>query len=69
LYYTDNGAGIDLERHKDKVFKLYNRFDLSVEGKGLGLYMTKTQIELLNGTIQIESQPGQGTEFAITLPL
>jgi signal transduction histidine kinase/putative methionine-R-sulfoxide reductase with GAF domain len=69
LLYKDNGIGIDMDRHKDKVFKLYNRFDLSVEGRGLGLYMTKTQIELLNGSIRIESQPGVGTKFTITLPL
>lgn len=69
LHYKDNGIGIDLERHKDKVFKLYHRFDLSVEGKGLGLYMTKTQVELLNGTIHIESEPEAGTAFTIILPL
>jgi PAS domain S-box-containing protein len=69
LHYRDNGIGIDLEKNKDKVFKLYNRFVPSVEGKGLGLYMTKTQIELLNGSILIESQPGVGTAFTITLPL
>lgn len=69
LHYQDNGIGIDLEKNKDKVFKLYNRFNLSVEGKGLGLYMTKTQVELLNGNINIESELGAGTAFTITLPL
>jgi PAS domain S-box-containing protein len=62
----DNGIGIDLEKFKDKVFMLYQRFHLEVEGKGLGLYMVRSQIQTLNGAIEIESEPDRGTAFTIT---
>jgi len=62
----DNGIGIDLERFKDKVFMLYQRFHLEVEGRGLGLYMVRSQVQTLNGSVDIESQPDQGTQFTIT---
>ncbi|PBQ30602.1 hypothetical protein CNR22_02040 [Sphingobacteriaceae bacterium] len=65
----DNGLGIDLEQNREKVFGLYKRFHLSKEGKGLGLFMTRTQVEVLGGSIVLESKPGFGTEFIIELPL
>jgi len=68
LRFADNGAGIDLEKHRENIFGLYKRFSDKPEGKGLGLYMVKTQIESLDGTIEVESTPGHGTEFLITLP-
>jgi signal transduction histidine kinase len=64
----DNGIGIDLDRYGKDVFGLYKRFNFSVEGKGLGLNMTKAQIEALGGTIDIQSEPDKGTEFIIYLP-
>ena len=48
---------------------LYNRFNYNVEGKGVGLFMTKTQVEVLNGTIEIDSEPGLGTTFKIVFPV
>ena len=65
IYFSDNGMGIDLARYGDRVFMLYNRFNHTVEGKGIGLFMTKTQVEVLNGTIEINSEPGSGTTFKI----
>lgn len=67
IYFTDNGIGINLNKYKDHLFGLYKRFNTSVEGKGLGLYMVKTQIEVLNGSIDVQSEVGQGTTFIITL--
>jgi len=64
----DNGQGIDLDRFGDKLFKMYQRFHLEVEGKGLGLYMVKSQVELLGGKINIESKPNSGTKIRIILP-
>lgn len=64
---SDNGIGIDLGVHGDRVFGLYSRFHLEHEGKGLGLYMTKTQIESLGGEITVDSTEGVGTTFTITL--
>ncbi len=65
---SDNGLGIDLNKHGKYVFGLYKRFHLQLEGKGLGLHMTKTQIESMGGKIEIESAPGVGTTFIVTLP-
>jgi PAS domain S-box-containing protein len=59
----DNGKGIDLQKNGGSLFGLYKRFDTTVEGKGMGLFMVKTQVETLGGTIRIESQPNTGTEF------
>lgn len=63
----DNGIGIDLEKHGKQVFGLYKRFNNAVDGKGLGLYMTKTQVEMMGGTIEIKSAPGEGTSFIVSL--
>lgn len=65
---SDNGRGIDLSQHEESIFGLYKRFHLEIEGKGLGLHMTKTQVEALGGKIAVESEPGEGTTFTITLP-
>lgn len=67
--FKDNGSGIDLNQHGGKIFGLYKRFHLHVEGKGLGLFMIKTQIEVLGGSISVKSKPNEGTEFTIELPL
>lgn len=67
LSFSDNGIGIDLVKHEDKIFGLYNRFHLHKEGKGMGLFMVKTQVEALGGTIRVKSEPGTGTEFVIEL--
>jgi PAS domain S-box-containing protein len=68
LLFKDNGKGIDLQRNGKEIFMLYKRFDTSVEGKGIGLYMIKTAIETLGGTISIESQLHKGSEFRVELP-
>jgi PAS domain S-box-containing protein len=66
---TDNGIGIDLNNHGKDIFGLYKRFNLDVEGKGLGLHMTKTQVEALKGKIFVESKIHKGTTFKIVLPV
>jgi len=50
------------------VFGLYKRFDNTVEGKGMGLFMVKMQVETMGGTISVESKPGHGTTFMIAVP-
>ena len=60
LTFEDNGMGIDLTRKGDQVFGLYKRFHTNIEGKGMGLFMVKTQVESLGGKIQIESAPNEG---------
>ena len=68
LNIQDNGIGIDLNKHADEIFGLYNRLNTQVPGKGMGLYMVKTQVQLLGGNITVESTPGKGTEFTVELP-
>jgi PAS domain S-box-containing protein len=69
IRFKDNGKGIDLAKYSSHLFGLYKRFDNSVEGKGMGLFMVKTQVEALGGNIRIKSKPGEGAEFIIQLPV
>ncbi|MEM8522524.1 PAS domain-containing protein [Flavobacterium sp. PL12] len=66
LSFKDNGIGIDLARNRDKVFGLYQRFHNYPDSKGLGLYLVKSQIETMGGTIDIESEVNKGTTFTLT---
>ena len=67
LTYKDNGMGIDLAKSGQYVFGLYKRFHAHVDGKGMGLFMVKTQVESLGGKITIESEVNKGTIFHIEL--
>lgn len=69
LTFKDNGLGIDLNTKGDKIFGLYNRFHSHVEGKGMGLFMVKTQVEAIGGKISVVSEVNQGTEFTIILDI
>ena len=65
LIFKDNGIGIDLERNRDKIFGLYQRFHNYSDSKGLGLYLVKSQVESMGGTIGVESEVDKGTTFTI----
>jgi PAS domain S-box-containing protein len=65
LVFSDNGTGIDLEKRGDQVFGLYKQFHANTEGKGMGLFMVKTQVETLGGKISVKSGINKGTEFKI----
>ncbi|HVO75743.1 MAG TPA: PAS domain S-box protein [Ignavibacteriaceae bacterium] len=65
LYFSDNGMGIDLSKQKNQLFGLYKKFHPQAEGKGMGLFMTKIQTEVLGGRIRIESEVNKGTEVII----
>ncbi|WP_215225593.1 ATP-binding protein [Echinicola shivajiensis] len=67
LTFRDNGIGIDLEKYKDRIFGLYQRFHSHIEGKGLGLYLVREQIRSLEGEIFLESELGKGTCFKVML--
>ncbi len=66
ITFKDNGLGIDMKTKGDKVFGLYKRFHTHVEGKGMGLFMVKTQVEALGGTITVASELNKGSEFTLT---
>jgi len=66
LVFKDNGIGIDLARNRDKIFGLYQRFHDYPDSKGLGLYLVKSQVETMGGTISLESMVDVGTTFTLT---
>ncbi len=65
LTIKDNGIGMDLKKIGHKLFGMYQRFHEAKEGKGLGLYIVKSQIESLGGKIEVESEVNQGTSFMV----
>jgi len=67
LSVSDNGLGINLDMHRRNMFNLYKRFHSHVEGKGMGLYLVKTQVAALGGKIDVESEVNTGTTFKVYL--
>lgn len=66
----DNGLGIDIEKtNMYKIFGLYQRMHIHIEGKGLGLYLVQTQVEALQGKISVESKVNEGAIFKVFLPI
>lgn len=65
LQISDNGIGIDLVKNADKIFGMYKTFSANPDSKGIGLFITKNQIEAMGGNITVESQPNIGTTFKI----
>ena len=65
LEIKDNGVGIDLERHGDKIFGLYKTFTQRPNSRGVGLFITRNQIEAMGGSVGVESKVGAGTVFKI----
>lgn len=63
----DNGLGIDLVKHGHKLFKLNQVFHKHPESKGIGLYITKAQVESFGGNIEVKSRENEGAEFIVTL--
>lgn len=67
LTVKDNGLGIDLDKHGKQLFGMYKTFHENDNAKGIGLYITKTQIESMGGDIKVESTPDEGSSFLIRL--
>ncbi|WP_184546067.1 sensor histidine kinase [Mucilaginibacter sp. FT3.2] len=67
LIFEDNGIGIDLERFGDKIFGMYKTFHQNPDAKGIGLFITRNQIEALGGSIKVDSTVNIGTKFTIRL--
>ncbi|WP_276366128.1 PAS domain S-box protein [Chryseolinea sp. H1M3-3] len=65
LRVQDNGLGIDMQRHGSKLFGLHKTFHVHQDAKGVGLFLVKTQVEALGGSISAESEVDQGTTFII----
>lgn len=67
LKFIDNGLGIDLKKHGSKLFGMYKTFHNHSDSRGIGLFITKNQIESMNGKIEVESEVNCGTTFKIYL--
>jgi PAS domain S-box-containing protein len=67
LIFEDNGVGIDMKRHGSKLFGMYKTFHGNKDSRGIGLFITKSQIEAMGGSIQVVSEPNKGSKFIITL--
>jgi signal transduction histidine kinase len=65
---TDNGIGIDMEMASGKVFQMYQRFNNTHPGQGFGLFLVKSQMEAMQGQVEVESILGQGTTFNLYFP-
>lgn len=68
LLFEDNGIGIDLQKHKEKIFGMYKIIHPRTDSKGLGLFMTLNQVEAMGGKIDVLSEENIGTTFIIKLP-
>jgi signal transduction histidine kinase len=66
FFVSDNGIGIEPIYH-ERIFGLFNKLDAKSEGTGIGLAIVKRIIEIHNGKIWVESEPGKGTTFCFAL--
>lgn len=65
LTVSDNGLGIDLSKNKTQIFGLHKTFHKHPEAKGIGLFLTKAQVEAMGGKISVNSEPNKGTTFKV----
>lgn len=68
LSIKDNGLGIDLSRHGNRIFNLGQIFHNHPDSRGLGLYIVRNQVNALGGGIRVESSPGNGSTFIVKFP-
>jgi signal transduction histidine kinase len=68
LQVSDNGLGMNLDQFSKNIFGLYKRFHTHTDGKGLGLYLVKLQIESLGGKVDVASELNVGTTFNVSFP-
>ncbi|MDN5204305.1 ATP-binding protein [Fulvivirgaceae bacterium BMA10] len=67
LMVKDNGLGMDLDAYGSKLFGLFQRFHLEMDGDGVGLHIVKNIVESYGGKIQVESKPNEGSTFKVYL--
>ncbi|MEM6831237.1 MAG: PAS domain-containing protein [Bacteroidota bacterium] len=68
IFFEDNGLGINMENHSEKLFGAFKTFHSNPDAIGIGLYLTKKQIEALHGSITLISEPKVGTTFIVFFP-
>lgn len=65
LTVQDNGLGIDLVKNQAKMFGMYKTFHDNEDARGVGLFITKNQVEAMLGSISVESAVNVGTTFTV----
>lgn len=65
LSVADNGIGFNMQKVKNKIFGLYQRFHNHPDSKGFGLYLVHAQVTSLGGNINVHSVENEGTRFVI----
>lgn len=68
IQIEDNGLGFDSKQVSRKLFEPFQRFHTHKDGKGLGMFLVKTQVVAMQGTIELHSEPNKGTRVDITIP-
>ncbi len=66
LIFTDNGLGFDMDKVKNRIFGLNQKFHDHIDSKGIGLYLVYNHITSLGGTISLDSRINEGTTFTIS---
>ncbi|TDE28526.1 PAS domain-containing sensor histidine kinase [Flavobacterium ranwuense] len=66
LIFSDNGLGFDMDKVKDKIFGLYEKFHNNIDSNGIGLYLVYNHITSLGGRIVVESKINEGATFTIS---
>ncbi len=67
LQFQDNGLGIDLNKHREKLFGMYKTFHRNSDARGIDLFLSKGQVEAMGGHIEVESEVNIGSTFKIQL--
>ncbi|WP_139361966.1 PAS domain-containing protein [Hymenobacter sp. CRA2] len=67
LTVEDNGLGFDAQKYGAELFQLFRRLHTHAPGSGVGLYLVKRIVEASGGSVEVESQPGEGATFRIRL--
>jgi putative PEP-CTERM system histidine kinase len=68
LIVTDTGLGMDPEFVRERLFRPFDSTKGS-KGMGIGAYQTREYVQMVGGHVEVQSSPGRGTSFSITLPL